>query len=199
VVDLVTHQLHAGFGAPRRDGGKIVGRDHGSGRIGGAGDHHALDGWADLGEHLHGRLEPGVRPARHLDHLTAQRGEDVSVTGITRAGHGNPVTDVETRQERQQEPAGGPGGDDDVVGLDRDAIPVGVRGGDGLAQLRDPQRDGVPEGVVGQGLGRRGTDRRRRLRARLPGRQVHQVAVRTLPLGGGKPHVHHVERRNSGP
>ena len=130
VVHLVADQPDAGFRAPSRDGGEFLGRDHRAGRVGGAGDDHALHRRIEFGEHLRGRLEPRVWAAGDLDHFTAERREDVSVAGVSRTRDGDPVTDVETGEERQQEAAARAGRDDDVGGVDGKPVPVGIRRGD---------------------------------------------------------------------
>ena len=197
VVDLVADQPHAGVVTPYSDGGQLGGRYDGAGRVGRAGDDHARYRGIERLEHRDGRLEPGLGAARDLDHLAAQRGEDVAVTGITRAGDRHPVTDVEAGQERQQESTGGSGGEHHLVDADLDAV-LAVRRGDLGAQLGKAERDGVAElAMVQRGDG--GVAHRRRCPGTgLPGGQVDQVAVCALAFGRGQPHVHDVKWRDSG-
>ena len=110
--------------APRRDRGQFLGRDHRAGRVGRAGDDHAL----------HRRIESRRAsaavgwnrvsgPHGHLDHLTAQRRQDVAVARVAGTGDRHAVADVEARQERQQETAAGTGRHHHVVGVDDEAVP----------------------------------------------------------------------------
>ena len=103
VVDLVADQPDPGLGAPRRDRGQFVGRNHRPGRVGRARHDHALHRRVQVGEHLRGRLEPGVRSAGHLDDLTAQRRQDVAVARDSRGWRWPPGR---RRRSTQGTPAG---------------------------------------------------------------------------------------------
>ena len=145
VVDLVADELHAVVRAPVRERGQLGGVEHGAGRVGRAGDHQPLHRLVEGLEHRDRGLVAGLRPARQLDDLAAQRREDVAVAGVAGAGHGHAVARVERREEGQQEAAGAAGGHHDVLGGDVEAVGAAVVPGDRGAQRRDAQRDGVAE------------------------------------------------------
>ena len=84
VVDLVGDQLDAVLLAPRGQRRELRREQHGAGRVGRAGDDEPLE-VGDPGDLLDRRLEPGLRAGRELDHLAAERGEDVAVAGVARA------------------------------------------------------------------------------------------------------------------
>ena len=100
-------------------------------------------------EHRHGRLEPGLQPARKLDRLASQRGQDVAVRRVPGAGQRDPVAWVECGKERQREAAGGARRDCDAAWIEPDVVPVPVVRSDRRAQSRDPQGLGVPEAATG--------------------------------------------------
>ena len=201
MVDLVADQLDAAAFAVRRQRGQVVRGQHGAGRVGGAGDDQAVDAPVNLAEllqHRHGRLVPGLRAARQLDDLAAQRREDVAVAGVAGAGHRDAVADVEGREEREQEAAGRARGHDHVVRGDGQAVGVAVVRGDAGPQLGQAERDGVAEHVALQRVGGRQADGPGCGGGGLAGREVDQVAVGALPLACGGPDVHDVEGRNRG-
>ena len=77
-------------------------------------------------------------------------------------------------------------------------MPIQIRRGDRRAKLRNAERHRVAE-LIEMQRGRGGsTHRLRSPGARLPRRQIHQIAVGALALGGCQPDVHHVERWDSG-
>ena len=69
-----------------------------------------------------------ARLARGLDQdrLAAERGEDVPVGRIARTRDGDAVARLEQREERQDEAGRGAGRDRDALGLDRDAVSLGI-------------------------------------------------------------------------
>ena len=195
VVDLVADQLDPGALAVGRQRGQLVRRQHGARRVGRAGDDQPVDP-VEVLQHRDGGLVAGLRAARQLDDLAAQRREDVAVAGIAGAGHRDAVADVEGREEGEQEAAGRAGGQHHVVRGDRQAVGVAVVRGDAGPQLGQPQRDGVAEHVALQRVGGRAADGPGRGRGGLAGGEVDQVAVGALPLARGGPDVHDVEGRD---
>ena len=198
VVNLVADELDAGGVAPGSDRRQFLGRYDRSGGIGRAGDDDALHRRVEFGEHLRGGLEPGLRPARDLDHLTSQCGQDVSIARVAGAGHRHPVADVEAGQKCQQKTARRAGGDYHGVRLDADAVLALVIRGDRGTQLWNAQCHGVTQLVEMQGGRGGGAHRFRGARAGLSGRQVHQVAVATLTFRGRQPDIHHIKRWDAG-
>ena len=199
MVHLVANELNALGVAPARDRGQFGRREHGSGRIRRAGDDDSTDGWIEGGEHLDRRLEPCLRSAFDLDDLAAQGRQDVAIAGIARARDRHPVPGVEAGQESEQETPGGSGGDHHVGGGHVEAVVRRVGVGDRGAQFLDAQCHGVPELIRLQRRCRCGQHRRGRAGTRLARRQVHQIAVAALALGGRQPHIHHMKRRDAGP
>ena len=137
--------------------------------------------------------------ARHLDHLTAERRQDVAVTRIAGACDRHPVTDVEAGQERQQEPARRAGGDHHLVGLDDEPVPrlIGAR--------RSPRAvRGCPARRCNRGRWCRAPPRRGahrpRVRPRWAGPRTGSPGRRGCAgVPRRPPHVHHVERRDPCP
>ena len=199
MVHLVANELNALGVAPARDRGQLGRREHGSGRIRRAGDDDSADRRVEGGEHLDGRLEPCLRTALDLDNLTTQCRKDVAIAGIARARDRHPVPGVEAGQESEQETSGGSGGDHHVVGGHVEPVVRSVGAGDRGAQFLGAQCHGVPELIRLQRRRRCGQHRRGRAGTRLARRQVHQIAVAALALGGRQPHIHHVKRRDPGP
>ena len=185
MIHLVADQPNTLGITPTRDGGQLCRVDHRAGWIGRAGHDDALHGRIELGEHLHGRLEPDLRTALDLDHLTAQCGENVAVTGIAGTGDRHPVAGIEAGQEGEEEATGGASGQHDVIGSDGDAVLGRIGFGDRLPKFGQTQGDGVAQLVGVQCLHCRRTDGSGCAGTRLAGRQVDQVAMGALPLGGG--------------
>ena len=185
MIHLVADQPNSLGITPARDGGQLCRLDHRAGWISRAGHDDALHGRTELGEHLHGRLEPGLRSALDLDHLTAQCGEDVAIAGIAGTGDCHPISGIEARQEGEQEATRGAGGQHDVVDGDGEAVFVRVGIGDRLPKFGNAQGDGVAQLVGLQRLHCGSPDGSGCSGTRLAGRQIHQVAVGALPLGGG--------------
>ena len=87
--------------------------------------------------------------------LEAERRQDVAVGGIAGRGERDPVARLEGGEKRQLKRRRGAGRDDDLGGLDRDAVLFAVMPGDRLAQGRDAERVGIADAVFGQGAPRR--------------------------------------------
>jgi hypothetical protein len=197
VVDLVGDQPHPVVRAPDRQGRQLTRFQHGSGGIGRAGHDQAVQ--AQVLDHPLGGLVPGVRSARQVDDLTPQRVQDVPVRGVAGPGKPDPTAHVEGGQERQQESARRAGGDDHAVGIHRQVVAVPVVPGDGVAKGLDARRLGVAEDVRVQRGVCRPADRRRRGRGWLTRGQIPDHVARVAPSGGGREHLHDVERCHPGP
>ena len=99
-------------------GREILLAEHGAGRVGGAGQHEAVQRPVD-GRELPGRgLEAGRGVDRDRHHLDVERPQDVAVGRIARHRHGDPVAGIEGGEEAQDEGARGAGRDRDA-GRDR--------------------------------------------------------------------------------
>ena len=139
-----------------------------------------------------------------------ERRQDVAVGGVARGGERDPIARLEGGKKRQLKGRRGAGRDDDVGGLDRDAVLFAVMAGDRLAQGRDAERVGIADAVFGQGapcrvehdFGRRCSgladfemdDRVPRRLALIGGAQdVHRDKGRDEPAAGGaerhRPHL----------
>ena len=142
------------------------------------------------------RLVAGLRAGRDLHRHNVEGPQDVAVGGVARGGQRDPVPRLERRQEGQQEPGRGAGGDHDPIRRQAEAVALAVVLGDSPAQRRNPQGHRVADLLGLQRVPRRldhppwGGGRR------LADLQVQHVAMGRLALGGGGHDIHHDEWRD---
>ena len=198
VIDLVRDEADALAFRRRDQRGQIVRAHHRAGRIGRACDQHAFQRRAAVrGEQrIHG--ERPARVGRNLDHhrLAAERGEDMPVRRIARTRDRDAIARLEQREEREDESGRRAGGHHHALGLDRDAVGIGVMPRDPVAQRRHAERRRVADvAQIERGLCGLARDARRG-RGRLADLHVHDAPALRLDARGGRHHVHHHERRH---
>jgi len=100
--------------------GQRLRRHHGAGRIGGAGDEHALERRLAMRRQQHLRRDRPARRLRGLDRhrFAAERAQDMPVGRIARQRDRDPIAGLEQREERQNESARRSRGDDDARRID---------------------------------------------------------------------------------
>ena len=118
------------------------------------------------------------------------------VRRIAGIGQRHPVTRLEQRKERQDETAGGAGGDHHTRRIEREVVGVGVVAGDSRPQAGDAERLGIADAAVGERRLRRGDGRGRRGRRRLAHLHVHDAGAFGLQERRRGHHVHDHERRH---
>ena len=108
----------------------------------------------------------------------------------------DPVARLEQREERQDEAGRRAGRHDDALGLDRDAVRLGIVPRDARAQRRDAERLGVADVAEIERRLRGATRGARRRRGRLADLHVHDAPAARLDARRRRHHVHHHEGRN---
>lgn len=171
VVDLVADQSHVACPAPFRERGQFGAIEHGARWVRRGGDDESREFAVSRHcriEQCRRRLVPGVDTGRDLDHLDAERGQDVAVGRVARTRERDTIAGVERGEEHELERARRSRGDGNAPGVDLDPVPGAVVAGDGFAQRRGPERPRVPGRLERAGRGPR---------ARLPGAQRHDIVA----------------------
>ena len=196
VIDLVGDEGRAEALAFLHQRGHRGAVEHGSGRVRRACGEHAVEppGPPRVGQQPRVGLKPRARVGGQAHRLKVQRPENVAIRRIAGVGDRHPRARVEQREKRQQEGAGGPGGDRDPLRRDAQPVALGVAAGDAFAQGRQAQRHGVAE-RPGVHRGARGLDGAARRRGSgLADLHVDDVGARRLPRARRLHHRHDNER-----
>ena len=198
MVDLVRDQADAAITAIAGQPGEVGGADHRSGRVGRARDDQPVES-AQIGEELGCRLVMGVLADFDQHRLDVERRQDVAIGRVPRDREPHSVAGLEGGEKGKLERGRRAGRDDDLGGVDGDAVLGLVVAGNRLPQRRDTERIGIADPFAPQGaasgiehrLGRRGP--------RLADFEMDHVGAPGLPLVGGAQHVHRDKGRHQAP
>ena len=119
LVDLVRHDADAPGPAHPGDGCHFIGRDHRSGRVGGAGDDHAVGRRIERFERGSGDLVSHLGAARQFDRLDEQCPQRVAIGDIAGPCDGDARAGAETQRQRDDERGRGTAGQHDLRGRDQ--------------------------------------------------------------------------------
>ena len=194
VIDLVRDGGDPELARRRDELFEVGGRNDRAGRVGRAGKEHALQRLFGMrgGKVCGGQV--AAADGLDLDHLDAERGEDVAIGRIAGRRHRDAVADVEHGEEGEVERRRRAGRHRNPLRRDRDAVVLVVVRGDRLAQAAQAERVGIADAAVLQRARCRLANRQRCGIGGLPDRhRDHRMAKAFQAIGLGQ-HVHRVER-----
>ena len=155
-----------------------------------------MDGLLQRLQHGDVGLKAGLRRGRQQHRLEAQRLQRVAVGRIAGIGQRYPVAHVEGGEEGENDPGRAPGGDDDAVRRQGEAVALAIEGGDALAQRQHTVGFGVADLLGGQRGLRRVQDRLRRARAGLARLHVEDPRALCRTRRRGLENLHREEGRD---